>query len=59
MKATKEITITVRMSISEAEALMHCNNKALTDGSYRDVLPDDKRTKKSLESFVDKVSGLV
>lgn len=59
MKARKEITIYFGMSISETEALMHCMNKVLTNGSYRDALPDDKRTKKALESFIDQARELV
>ena len=59
MKATKESKITVDMNIDEAEALMHCMNKVLNDGSYVDVLPDNERTESALKSFMNEVRGLI
>jgi len=59
MKARKESIITVDMDINEAEALMHCMNKVLSDRTYIDVLPDNKRTESSLKAFMDEVRGLI
>jgi len=59
MNATKEVKITINMNIKEAEALMYCMKKVLTDGSHRDLLPDDKRTESALKSFVSEVRRMI
>jgi len=59
MKATKESKITIDMNINEAEALMHCVSKVLSNDLHIDILPDNKRTENALKAFMDEVRGLI
>jgi len=59
MKAEKESKITVDMNINEAEILVYSVSRILSGGLYKDVLPDNKKTEKTLKDFMSVIQGLI